>query len=463
MSLTPRWLLRDVEVDGRRVDCRLADGRIAAIGPGVPAVAGDLVLDAGGGALLPGLADHHIHLLAAAAARSSVVLAGGDDLSGIGNQPGTGWLRVIGADTELRRADIDRVCADRPVRVQHRSGALWTLNSAAVALLGPHLSRTERATGQLWRADGRLREMLDTLPDNDSRAATRLRELRVLGRQLAASGVTHLTDATPELDADALALLDRELPQHIMSLSAAGTGPRKLVIADHAATSLDELIDHVRAAHETGRAVAVHAVTQHALALAIAALDTAGSIAGDRIEHAAICDDHAAARLAELGVTVVTQPTLLTRHGLAFWRETEIADRGFLWRYASLRAAGVPVAVSSDAPYGDADPWRTVRAAATRELADHSTRSPAECVPPEIVLASLIADPRQPAGPARQVVRGAAADLCLLRHPLAQTLGAAARHGTATVVATFVAGVPIHLSREARIDKPPAVTGRRRR
>lgn len=440
------WLLRQVELDGGRTDCRLDNGRITALGPGLAALPGDRILEAGGGALLPGLADHHIHLLAVAAARRSLDLAGGSDLTEVRNRPGTGWLRVIGAGTELCRGDIDRVCDDRPIRIQHRSGTLWTLNSPAVALLGPQLSRTESTTGQLWRADDRLRHLLDMLPDTDSRSTISPRELRVVGRRLAASGVTHLTDATPESSTEALALLRSELPQHIMSLSAHGDGPRKLVITDHVAVSLTDLIDRVRAAHDAGRAVAIHAVTQQSLALVIAALHSAGSIDGDRVEHAAMCDDQAAGQLAELGVTVVTQPTLLTRHGLAYWRDTAVDDRRFLWRYAALRAAGVRVAVSSDAPYGDADPWRTIQAAATRELADGSTRNEAECVSPAVALRSMITGLAHPGGPSRQIVPGAAADLCLLRYPLATALRGVERDGTCEVLATFIVGAPVYLS-----------------
>lgn len=39
------------------------------------------------------------------------------------------------------------------------------------------------------------------------------------------------------------------------------------------------------------------------------------------------------------------------------------ADRGDLYRCGRLAAAGVPVAVSSDAPYGPLDPWAVIDAA----------------------------------------------------------------------------------------------------
>ena len=64
--------MRDVEVEGRRVDVRIENGRIAALGPGLEADAGARVIEGRGGALLPGLHDHHLHLLAWAAALASL-------------------------------------------------------------------------------------------------------------------------------------------------------------------------------------------------------------------------------------------------------------------------------------------------------------------------------------------------------------------------------------------------------
>ena len=53
------------------VDLRVEDGRIAALGHDLDSRPGEEVLQASGGALLPGLHDHHIHLLACAAADRS--------------------------------------------------------------------------------------------------------------------------------------------------------------------------------------------------------------------------------------------------------------------------------------------------------------------------------------------------------------------------------------------------------
>jgi predicted amidohydrolase YtcJ len=173
-------------------------------------------------------------------------------------------------------------------------------------------------------------------------------------------------------------------------------------------------------------------------------------VPGDRIEHAAVCDDASADRIAELGVMVVTQPTVWLRRGAEFLRESASDERPLLWRFGSLLKRGIRVAVSSDAPYGDINPWMTIRAAATRRSAhdpsvgrdpDIETDSD-ERVAAEVALASLLTSPLDPGGPPRQVKAGAPADLVLLSGGLAATLGAVVGGVPSPVRAVFIRGVP---------------------
>jgi predicted amidohydrolase YtcJ len=163
-SAADRWLLRPVELEGRLTDCRLAAGLVRDIGPNLVAEPDERLMDAYGGALIPGLADHHLHLRALAAARRSVDLAG-DDLPGPDRAAelapnGDGWLRIVGVGSDVTRSDLDRRWPHGPVRVQHRSGALWTLNSAALSRISGPTSIQERASGQFWRPGPRLRHLL---------------------------------------------------------------------------------------------------------------------------------------------------------------------------------------------------------------------------------------------------------------------------------------------------------------
>lgn len=419
MSSADAHLIRNALLDGRRIDCRIAGTTITALGDTLEQREDETVLDAHGATVLPGLADHHLHLFATAAAAASVDLGGETTLPP--PDPGTsGWVRAIGAGAELRRADLDAAWPHRPARVQHRSGALWTLNTAAVELLSAGLSPDERRTGQMWRADTRLRELLD---QHGARTAV---DLAALGRHLASYGITHVTDATPDLDAAALRTLSAGVPQHLLSLSDAGTGPRKIVLPDHQYPDLADLVRRIDASHATGRPVALHAVSSTTLAIAIAALDAVGVLPGDRIEHAAVCDNSAADRLAELGIIVVSQPSVYARHAATFERDSDPTDRPWLWRYHELLSRGVRVVASSDAPYGDPDPWFTIRYASHREPS----------LTPATVLGSYLTEPTNPAGPPRTVTVGAPADLCL------HTTDAGT--GAVRVTATFIAGVRVH-------------------
>src|SRR5262245_15116142 len=87
---------------GERVAVRIRDGRIVELARHLARDPGERIISAHGGALLPGLHDHHIHLLALAAARASVqcgppAVTGMDALvRALRASPGTGWLRGIG-------------------------------------------------------------------------------------------------------------------------------------------------------------------------------------------------------------------------------------------------------------------------------------------------------------------------------------------------------------------------------
>ncbi len=413
-------LIRNASLDGRIVDLRLDSGSVAEIGTGLP---GEELLDAAGAIVLPGLVDHHLHLHAMAAAEASVNLAGLDlrqatDALAAAPADAHGWVRAVGLAADLDGAALDALHSTRPVRAQHRSGAQWTVNALGARLLGlgtadhPGVERDHAgvATGRLRRADDWLR----------SRLAGALPDLTAVGRQLAAYGITAITDATPDITAfDASAL-----PQHVTLLGVGlgeaappGTsvGPYKIVLADSGLPDLDDLTARITAAHGTGRAVAVHCVTREALALLLAAFDTTGTRSGDRIEHAALVPAAVIPDLAARGLRVVTQPGFLTDRGDHYRRDVPAVDLPDLYRCASLQTGGVRVALSSDAPHGPLDPWAVIAAAVTRMTPDGSTLNPAEQLNPETALAGYLAPPNDPGGPPRRIEPGAPADLVLRR------------------------------------------------
>jgi predicted amidohydrolase YtcJ len=387
---------------------------------------GEPVVEAAGAQVLPGVHDHHLHLLALAAARASLdcapPLTRAAFAGALRAAARRGPVRGVGyhesVSGPLDRDVLDALVPDVPVRIQHRSGAAWFLNSAALAELpptdDPGLERddTGRSTGRLLRADHLLRLPSRALPD-----------LTDVGRLLSSYGVTGVTDATPQLAPGPLAALraardDGRLPQRLLLLGAplddrgADVGPWKVLLDEPSGLDLAEQVATVAAARAAGRAVAFHAVTAAEAVVAATALRDGNALAGSRIEHGSVLPRGLDGELRDLGVTVVTQPCFVADRGDDYLLEVDPADRPDLYRCRSLLDAGVAVAIGSDAPYGDLDPWRALDAAVTRRTGSGAVLGEQERLAPEAALALLLGAPLAPARP-RRLAPGAAADLCL--------------------------------------------------
>lgn len=459
-------LIRDAELHfGPRRDLRMIGARIAEIGASLRAMPGEPVLDAGGGALLPALRDHHLHLLALAAARESIPCGPPQvqDADGLAAAlraaaaQGGGWLRGVGFHDSVRpgldREALDACVPERPLRVQHRSGRLWIFNSAGLAALGVR----EDGDDPFERVDGRLS---GRLYDADDWLRTRLPRARpalgALSRALASRGLVGLTDTTHTNGVDdfahfACARARGELLQDLLVMGDAtldrqtdaegvARGAHKFHLHEHALPEFEALCTAIRRSHAHGRAAAFHCVTRTELAYALAALAETGTMAGDRIEHAAVAPPELAEEIAGLKLTVVTQPGFVATRGDAYLAEVEAADRPWLYRLRGLAAAGVALAGSSDAPFGDADPWRAMQAAVERRSAGGAVLGAEEALAPEAAFALFTGALPAPARPAPPLAVGAPADLCLLDTPWAAVR---TRLGTARVRATWRGGEPI--------------------
>ena len=454
-------VVSDAEVDGRRVDLHVSGGRIVeVVAAGCRAPAADLVVDAGGGGVIPGLHDHHIHLMALAAARTSVpagppaVRTGTELVAALraadAALPAGAWIRATGYHESVAGAIdgrwLDAAVPGRPVRVQHRSGAAWILNGVAASAVGLARAGTPgaecdergRPTGRLFGADEWLRRRVPAVAV----------DLDAVGGELASYGVTAVTDATPieeAADADLLAAATDGFPVRAVVTGAPGLpvaaasgrerGPVKLVAADHALPAIDELVAGIAAARRQARAVAVHCVTREALLLTLAAFEEAGTAPGDRIEHAAVVPVESIGRLRELGLTVVTQPGFVAERGDQYLSDVDPADRPDLWRCGTLLAAGVPVGAGTDAPFGSPDPWAAVAAAVERRTETGSVLGAAERLPAAAALDLFLAPLAWPGGARRRIEVGAPADLCVLDAPLARVLSAPSRSSVAVTVA----------------------------
>lgn len=457
-------------VAGARVaDVRVAGGRIVEVRTSVGLHDADEELYAAGGWLVPGLHDHHIHLRAMAASRSSirvgprevtVVNELQEVLRRANDDGGSGWIRAVGYHEsvagELDRDVLDRMVPDRPLRVQHRSGILWVLNSTALDLVGAESDPASgverdssgRPTGRLWRMDEWLAQRTASLPDREL-----LARLRELSREAAAFGVTGWTDATPDrTDADtdllAGAAAGGAVRQRLHLMVRPGapaaasephrpdrvtTGAVKVILDDFDLPSIDSLSREFGEAHRAGRPVAVHCVTRAQLVVTLAALDEAGPVPRpqrDRIEHGAVIPPELIGQLKRLGVVVVTQPNFVAERGDEYLRSAEPEEVENLWRAGSLVRAGVCVAAGTDAPFGGPDPWAAIRAATTRRTAAGVRFGRDEHVELREALNWWWGTGDHPEVP-RQVRAGEVADLVVLEAP-------------GNVVATLIAGEVVH-------------------
>ena len=391
----------------------VVDGRITALhaGPGAgggPDLAGAIELPAGA-VVLPAFADHHLHLLSLAASRRSVDVSGARSLPEVfdllrrgietavgatGRGAAGAWVRAWGIDeTDLAEArlptldELDAVAGPCRLVLHHRTGHV-RLASRAALLAGP-----------------------ETMP---ALSADELAEaVSQLGAELAAVGLVTLTDATHTNDAAALDLLgDLQaagvLPQRLVAMvgvhrlaglrfgethGSLRVGPAKIMPPDQ---DLGQVRTLVAAARRVGFPVAVHAVDVDEVQ---ASLD-AGLGHEDRIEHLGLCLPEQLEALVRAGISVVTQPSFVTRRRAKYEQQLTEVERAWLYRLGSLLAAGVVVLGSSDAPVVPAHPLEQVASAVTRAI------TPSERIDVESAL-RLITAPLQVGGPADLVVLAA--------------------------------------------------------
>lgn len=454
--------------DGSAVDIRIVDGRIVAIGRSLGALRDEDEFWAEGRVVLPGLHDHHLHLRSLVA-RSRSVAVGPADVGGLAGMTAAlrtapfdpwGWRRAVGYHEsvagDLDRRSLDAMVPGARVRVQHRSGVMWILSSAAVEALGlesvdsPGVERdgAGHVTGRLFRMDAWLAAQF---PGGDI-----LLDVGDVSARLAARGVTGITDATPGATAAAAADLadavahgrirqrlhlmcpfDVPIPAHPLITR----GPMKVMLDDDRLPSIEELASEVRRAHLSDANVAVHCVTAVQLVVSVAAFEAAGVHPGDRVEHASVVPGSMLDKVAALGVTVVINPGLVFERGDTYLEEVEPRDLTDLQRCASLLGAGVSLAAGTDAPFGAEDPWLAISAARRRATRCGRLLGPGEAISMEDAVTLFAGHPERPAL-ARRLLPGGPGDLCVLD---GDALPYPAGDG-GPVAATVVAGRVVHES-----------------
>lgn len=458
-------LIRHADLAIGRRDLRIAGGRVAQIAPHLPPRPDEQVIDALGNAVIPGLHDHHIHLYSLAAAMESLDCGPPLDAGRLAAAlrgaaaNAVGWIRGVGYHESVA-GDIDRDwldahVPDAPVRIQHRSGRLWMFNSCALDLL----TRGGGAAHPIETVDGR---MTGRLFDGDAwlraRRASQRPDLRTVSALLARYGIVGVTDAGHgNGHGDFIAMQEAQrcgaltqavhmLGNHELDAVDGGTSLRagcfKIHLHDHDLPSPETLRATVERAHDAGRGVAVHCVTNADLIVALSAIEAAGPNGLDRIEHAAMVPPDVVDWIAALGLAVVTQPHFIAERGDSY-RQT-IADQQWPWMYRvnTLLKAGIAVAGGSDAAYGRPDPWASMHAAVHRRTSSGAVIGEGERIDPDTALALFTSPAESPGRAHHRLAAGDIADLCLLDRP---RLSAMAGLGEVRVLMTLRSGSPIWL------------------
>ncbi|GAA1832081.1 amidohydrolase family protein [Agromyces salentinus] len=200
----------------------------------------------------------------------------------------------------------------------------------------------------------------------------------------------------------------------------------------------DELVPLMRTAVEAGLTPAVHAIGDRANARVLDAFEALGSAGWARrgsIEHAQLLRREDVARFARLCVIASVQP----EHAMD---DRDVADRYWPGRtdrafmLGGLAAAGVELALGSDAPVAPLDPWIAIAAAVGRTRDGRQPWHPEQAIEARAALAASTG------GAGHTVQAGAVADLAVLDlDPFTASADALRRM---PVAATLLAGALTH-------------------
>ncbi|MFC6355352.1 amidohydrolase [Luethyella okanaganae] len=411
-------LLRRARLSGSpdAVDVTISAGRIARISPASEGSFSGRAVDLGGRWLVPGLWDNHVHFtqwaqtarrLDVARAESAAGAAAlvGERLRGGGDEVvGFGFRDGLWPDAPSRGV-LDAVSGPVPVvLVSGDLHSVW-LNSAALAAHG----HADHPSGLLREDDCfAVVRSLENVPTSTMDAW-----VADAARAAAARGVVGIVELEMSWNLgewrrriaagnDLLRVefgvytqhLDRAIAEGLRSGELIGethgmltVGPYKVIIdgslntrtaycfdpypglegSDEAFGLLtvppSELVPLMRRAATAGIRPAVHAIGDHANALALDAFAEVGC-AGS-IEHAQLLTEHDLRRFAALGVTASVQPEhALDDRDVAERYWSGRTDRAFM--LADLEASGASLVLGSDAPVAPLDPWVTIAAAVGR-------------------------------------------------------------------------------------------------
>ncbi|MFB8146949.1 amidohydrolase family protein [Microbacterium sp. NPDC056003] len=471
------------------VDVHLADGFVVDIAPAGALARHGAVLDARGAWLIPGLWDHHVHVVqwalaaqreplggATSAAHAAAIMGAAAPLPD-GRRVGTGFRDALWGDLPTLEA-LDAATGEVPTYLINADVHSVWLNTAALRREGFEPDGTG-----ILREDPafEISRRLNALP---AQVADPLVER--MARDAAARGVVGLVDLDMAWNEEAWArrlgqgfdtlrvefgiypeFLDRAVAEGLQTGDAARgaasdlarVGPLKVITDgslgtrtaatshaypgdphNHGMLTVDSatLVDLMTRATGAGIASAIHAIGDVANSAALDAFAVSG--AWGTIEHAQLVAHADIPRFSRLGVGVSVQP----EHAIddrdltdTIWAEQTAQP----YPLRSLADAGANLLFGSDAPVSPLDPWAAMAAAVFRTRDGREPWQAAQSVPAEVALG---ASTHGGSGAPARIEPGARADLAVCAHdPL--TADHEQLRGM-TVTATLLGGRLTHLA-----------------
>ncbi len=339
--------------------------------------------------LQPGWRDDHLHLLSTLASHCSIDLSKATSVDEVlelltpRSAGDNGWMRGWGYEpTFLRekrhptRSELDQVTLEIPTVVHDRSGHVAVVNSAAAELL--------KIKGF---PDGILVEREDVLSQVPRLEIAELKRTAAdVFKEWRRMGVVAVTDATHTNDQgslDVLAEIREECggPRITAMIGADRLGDLRFgetykgIEIGHAKVMPDvglqeDLSTLVATAHRAGFPVAVHVMDIDMLDETLLALETSSPPPStiDRLEHCSLAMPEQLDRVAQLGVSVCTQPSFLSRRLDKYLEDISPIEQSWLWPLSSLVERDISVTLSSDSPVVPVDPDEWIHVATTRPI-----------------------------------------------------------------------------------------------
>jgi predicted amidohydrolase YtcJ len=414
------------------------------------------VIDLEGRAVVPGFVDPHNHfsigaydtLWADCRGARTVADVQRALAAGAATTPAGEWVRAVGYDhvalgLHPTRHDLDEAVPDRPAVVMHFSHHQCVANSRALRAAGIARGTADPPGGEIARdksgePDGLLFERAMSAVETASRAGAEARFVevaRAAGRRYLALGITSLQDAavTPDMArryaaARAAGALGLDVGEIMVGSRGwferpdnAAPGPLKVFVDGGYRCAMRVLRDGVPrtsgflfyeraeltalllSAWEAGRHVVCHAIGNLGVETAVSAIEDALRTRPDgrgrvRLDHAIFLTRELIARLAQLSIWVVVQPSFLWDARRMPARDatpdTEVLQRPF----GSALRAGVRQAFSSDFPCGSNAPLLGIAAAVTRTSRTGQVAAPDEALTASDALAAYTLGAARAAG-----------------------------------------------------------------